>query len=146
MKRTINTDVQLLAKILANQEKIKSVLKKFDCNERNLDAPDNYMAFDLCAMYMAQIGEAVKLLSDDTVNNIHSINIKILSYFRNMIDHVYEKVNKTVLKGYIFSTISDRTMKEFKDILKNCQNEIKNNIHHKTDEPEVEYKIQRKRR
>lgn len=54
---------------------------------------------------MAQIGEASKMLTDDTQQSLTCINAGVLKAFRNMIDHTYEKVNKKYLKAYIFSII-----------------------------------------
>lgn len=78
------------------------------------------MAFDLCAFYMSQMGEAAKLLTDDTKESFQNFNAETTKYFRNMVDHVYEKVNKTYLKAYIFSIISDPSMKEVKERIKYC--------------------------
>ena len=36
------------------------------------------MAFDLCAFYMAQIGEASKMLTDDTQHSLTCINAGVL--------------------------------------------------------------------
>lgn len=47
--------------------------------------------FDLCVFYMAQIGEAAKMLTDDRPNSLICMDFGILKSFRNMIDHTYEK-------------------------------------------------------
>lgn len=78
------------------------------------------MAFDLCAFYMAQIGEASKLLTDDSQNSLSCIDFSVLKAFRNMIDHTYEKVNKKYLKAYIFSMITPETMAEIKRRINYC--------------------------
>lgn len=63
---------------------------------------DNKLAFDLCAFYMAQLGEKVKLLTDDTYKDLNStVNLQIFKYFRNLIDHDYDSVNRSVLRAYI---------------------------------------------
>ena len=51
-------------KILQNQQNIKDALTQLNCNENNL--VDNKVAFDVCAFYMAQMGEAAQLLTDET--------------------------------------------------------------------------------
>lgn len=92
MTKSYKRDIQILMKILQNQTKIANAVKRFDCNRNNLDEDD--MAFDLCAFYMAQIGEEAKLLTDDSKAALTCINTDILKSFRNMIDHTYEKVNR----------------------------------------------------
>ena len=68
--------------------------------------------------YMAQIGEAAKLLTDDTQNSLTCINAGILKAFRNMIDHTYEKVNKKYLKAYIFNMIEPKAVMEIRNRIK----------------------------
>ena len=118
MVKSLNKDIQLLMKILSNQQNIADAIKHFDCNSNNLQ--DNKMAFDLCAFYMSQIGEAAKLLTDETKQSFKYFNAGSTKYFRNMVDHVYEKVNKAYLKAYIFNIISPETIKEIKDRIKYC--------------------------
>ena len=89
-----------------------NAIKHFECDSHNLES--NKMAFDLCAFYMSRIGEAAKLLTDETKQSFQYFNADCTKHFRNMVDHVYEKVNKTYLKAYIFSTISSETVKEIK--------------------------------
>jgi uncharacterized protein with HEPN domain len=118
MIKSYSKDIQLLMTILKNQKKIEETIAYFGCNQTNLEKND--MAFDLCAFYMAQIGEATKLLTEDTKNSIKCLDINILKAFRNMIDHTYEKVNKTYLKAYIFSIILPEAKKEIKDRIRFC--------------------------
>lgn len=116
--KSYSKDIQLLMKIFQNQQNIQNVLKDFNCNEINLE--QNKYAFDLCALYMSQIGEASKLLTDETKESFQYFNPTTTKYFRNMIDHVYEKVNKTVLKAYVFHMVSSEVLKEIKDRIKFC--------------------------
>lgn len=118
MIKSYKKDVQLLMKILQNQQKITNTIEHFNCNSKNLES--NEMAFDLCAFYMSQIGEAAKLLTDDTKESFRNFNAETTKYFRNMVDHIYEKVNKAYLKAYIFGIISDVSMKEVKERIKYC--------------------------
>lgn len=69
---------------------------------------------------MAQIGEDVKLLTDDTRMSLSFIDAKILTYFRNIVDHANEKVDKVVLKAYIFSMIHKNAIAEIKQRIKYC--------------------------
>ena len=111
-------DVQLLTYILKNQSKIQKVIKDFKCDFSNTSksVANNEYAFDLCAMYMAQIGENTKLLSVETKEELGKvIDINILRYFRNMIDHAYEKVNKQYLQAYIENMISPKVVKVLKE-------------------------------
>lgn len=123
MVKSFSKDIQLLMKILGNQQNIIDAIKHFECNRNNLE--NNKMAFDLCAFYMSQIGEAAKLLTDETQKSFKYFNADCTKYFRNMVDHVYEKVNKTYLKAYIFGTISSETVKEIKDRIKFCSENAK---------------------
>ena len=83
------------------------------------------MAFDLCSFYMAQIGESAKLLTEESKSALDCLDARILKYFRNQIDHVYEKVNKTYLKPFIFSVISKEAVQEVKERIKYCTNQTK---------------------
>ncbi len=76
MNKSLKRDIQLLTKILDNQNKIIKVLKRFGCNQKNLE------------------------------NDIEAFDLLVTKKFRNMIDHVYEDVNRAYLKAFIFSTIS----------------------------------------
>ena len=68
------------------------------------------MAFDLCAMYMAQIGEEVKHLTTESKNELSkTLDTSVLYQFRNMIDHTYEKVNKIMLSAYIEKAVRAET-------------------------------------
>lgn len=124
MTKSYSKDIQLLLKISQNQQKIKMVLKDFKCTEIDLDT--NTYAFDLCALYMSQIGEASKYLTDSTKQSFKYFDPSITSYFRNMIDHVYEKVNKKYLKAYIFSMIKQEVIKEIIDRINFCTERAKN--------------------
>lgn len=54
------------------------------------------------------------MLTDATKSSLKFINSTMLKYFRNQIDHAYEKVNKSYLKPYIFSMASTKTINEVK--------------------------------
>lgn len=116
MKTSKSRDKQLLLKISQNQNNIKDVIKYFNCNESNLE--NCKYAFDLCAMYMAQIGEAAKMLSIEQKNSFSYFDWKTTSYFRNMIDHVYEKANPKLLKAYIYQMISSEVVSEISNSIK----------------------------
>lgn len=46
---------------------------------------------------MAQIGEKIKLLTDSTKADLNQyFNTETLVYFRNMIDHDYDNINRKV--------------------------------------------------
>lgn len=123
MTRTYSRDTQILMRILQNQNNIKEAIQHFQCNNTNLH--ENKMAFDLCALYMAQIGEDIKLLTDSTKQSFSYLNTKELVYFRNMINHTYEKVDKVVLKAYIFNMIDKKTVAEVKERIQYCSNAAK---------------------
>ena len=119
MTKSYRKDIQILMSILKNQNKIIDTIQFFGCNQNDLEK--NEKAFDLCAFYMAQIGESSKLLTDQTKESLNCLDTDILKLFRNMIDHTYEKVNKAYLKAYIFGIISPDTIKEIKDRIRYCK-------------------------
>lgn len=120
MTKSCQKDIQLLMSILQRQSDIKDVIQHFGCSQNNLE--NNKMAFDLCAFYMAQIGEASKMLTDDTKNSLSCLNVNILKSFRNMIDHTYEKINKVYLKAYVFNIIAPDVTAEIKNRIQYCIN------------------------
>ena len=119
MTKSLKHDIQLLISIRSQQTKIIQVLKDFKCNSNNLVT--NTYAFDLCAMYIAQLGEASKLLTDTSKEDLRCINPNMMRYFRNIIDHVYEKINKQYLVAYIFNTISEGALQEVNNRIRYCQ-------------------------
>lgn len=119
MNKSYKKDVQLLMKILEHQYKIIQIIKDFKCNDTNLE--NNEYAFDLCAMHMAQIGEASKYLTDSTKQSFKYFDASVTSYFRNMINHVYEKVNKKYLKAYIFGMTKQEVIKEVHNRTEFCK-------------------------
>lgn len=123
MTKSYKKDIQLLMSILQRQNDIKNAINHFGCNQNNLE--QNQMAFDLCAFYMAQIGEASKMLTDSTKKTLTCFNADILKAFRNMIDHTYEKVNKAYLKAYIFNMIAPNVTEEIKNRIQYCMNNSK---------------------
>ncbi len=115
MNKSLSRDVYLLSSIRKQQNNLIEALNHFNCNSNNL--AQNKLAFDLCSMYMSQLGEAAKLLTDATKESFKYLNIKSLVYFRNSINHSYEKINKVYLQSYIFNAIS-----------KQCREEVNNRI------------------
>lgn len=127
--KNLSRDAQVLTYILKNQSKIKSVIADFQCDfsQTSKGVASHIYAFDLCAMYMAQIGENVKLLTDESKEAlIEVVNIDILKYFRNMIDHNYEKVNKIYLQAYIQLVTSDKALVAVKEQYLYCMKNKKN--------------------
>lgn len=118
MTKSYKKDIQILMTILKNIKRIMDTIEHFGCSRNDLEK--NEMAFDLCAFYMAQIGEAAKLLTDDTKKSLDCIDTDVLRLFRNMIDHTYEKVNRIYLKAYIFSIISSSSQETLKERIKYC--------------------------
>ncbi len=123
MTKSYSKDIQLLNKILNNQQNIKNAIKHFECNQNNLE--NSKMAFDLCSFYMSQIGEAAKLLTDQTKQSFKYFDADCTKYFRNMIDHVYEKMNRKYLTAYIFEIITDDAVSEIKNRIKFCLDNAK---------------------
>lgn len=123
MNKNYSRDMQILTYILKNQVKIKDALKDFNCDFSNTNRgiTNHKYAFDLCSMYMAQIGENVKLLSDNSREALKEVcDLNILKYFRNMIDHDYEKVNKSYLQAYIQLIITDKAINIVRNQIKEC--------------------------
>lgn len=118
MTKSYKKDIQLLMSILQRQHDMKEVIDRFGCTPNDLE--QDKMAFDLCAFYMAQIGEASKMLTADTQNSLSCIDFGVLKAFRNMIDHTYEKVNKKYLKAYIFGMLEQEAVTEIKNRIEYC--------------------------
>lgn len=115
--KSLGRDTTVLRYINKNIEKIQNAIKLFKCDFTQSPSGlcRNEMAFDLCSMYMAQIGENVKLLSDSSRSALNKhVDLSNLVYFRNRIDHSYEKVDKVYLQSYIQLVVS----KEFKNAIK----------------------------
>lgn len=94
INKSLKRDVQILLKINENQNFILNVMRDFNCNfsQSKNGLCNNKYAFDLCAFYMAQIGEKIKLLTDSTKSEISkTIKIETFVYFRNIIDHDYDR-------------------------------------------------------
>lgn len=131
-KRNFRHDCQELSAILGKIARTRDIIKRYKCDfsQSNTGLCHNLDAFELCVFQMAQIGERVNLLTDSSREDIESvINIKILIYFRNMIDHDYDRVNKVILQTYIQQTISDKTINKIKDRLKFCKNNCREERH-----------------
>ena len=119
MTKSYKKDIQLLISILERQKEIRETIDLFGCNQSNLE--QNKKAFDLCAFYMAQIGESSKMLTDNTKKSLTCINVDTLRLFRNMIDHTYEKINRAYLKAYIFNMVSSSVEMEIKNRINYCK-------------------------
>ena len=70
---------------------------------------------------MSQIGEAAKYLTDSTKESFVKFDYKSTSKFRDLIDHIYEKVNRNVLKAYIFSMAKSEVTTEIKNRITYCR-------------------------
>lgn len=116
MNKSYSRDVSVLIKLSKTITDIRDVMTSFkvDFSRTNKALCNNKYAFDLCALYMAQFGEKVKLLTDSSKAELSQyVNLETLVRFRNIIDHDYESVNKVMLQAYIQQVVS----KEFLDII-----------------------------
>lgn len=109
--KSLGRDFQVLLKMIDNVNSARDVIVwykvDFNASFRNY-LGTNKDAMDLCSLYMAQFGEKVKLLTDETKSSLSSIvDLNIMKYFRNVIDYDYESVNKVILVGYIQSLVSN---------------------------------------
>lgn len=110
-------------KILENVNLISGVFRDFNCDfsQTQRGLCNNKYAFDLCAFYMAQVGEKVKLLTDGTYNELNKVaSLRNFQYFRNIIDHDYDNVNKLVLQAYIQSVLSPQFINALKARITYC--------------------------
>lgn len=70
---------------------------------------------------MAQIGEKVKGLTDGTYAELDkSANLNNFRYFRNMIDHSYENVNRVMLQAYVQQVSSNMFYAAVKNRVNYC--------------------------
>ena len=131
VNKSFKRDVQILTKIRVNQNYIEGVVRNNGCSftQQANGLFNNREAFDLCSFYMAQIGEKVKLLTDSTKDCLNKyFNLDILVYFRNMIDHDYDSVNRVILQSYIQQIISKEFVDAVEDRIKYCNSNKKNDI------------------
>ena len=93
MTKSYKRDIQILLKMLENVDSARDVVNRYNVNFNNSSKSALYKnkdAFDLCSFYLAQFGEKVKLLTDSSKSNLSSVvDLNILKYFRNIIDHDY---------------------------------------------------------
>lgn len=112
-----------------NIDKAIGVIERHNVSFNNASSNALYRdteAFDLCSFYMAQVGEKVKLLTDQTKTEISNIvDVGILKYFRNLIDHDYDSVNKQVLQGYIRVLTSKELRNALINRIRYCQTHSK---------------------
>lgn len=112
MTKSMSRDVSVLMYIRKNRNKIIQAMSYCNCSVNTLSS--NTVCFDVCSMYLAQIGENVKLLTDGSAEYLNNyINVRGLKQLRNQIDHVYQKVSKQNICLYVSYVLS----KDFADAL-----------------------------
>ena len=90
MNKSYSRDYQVLLKMIANVESARDVVRSHNVNfsqNSSYYMANNKDALDLCSFYMAQFGEKVKLLTDETKSVLNQVvNLNIMQYFRNVIE------------------------------------------------------------
>lgn len=129
--KSLGRDANVIIKIVENVNNIRGFILQSKCDFSNTPKglANNVYSFDLCAFYMAQIGEKVKLLTDATIDDLSKVvNLRACIKFRNLIDHDYENLNRAVLVPYIQLVASNEFLKALQDRYKYClSNKRKNN-------------------
>ncbi len=98
---------------------IQKIIGYIDDVEKYVEGLDARNFFDdkktitACAFTVSQIGELVKEISDETINQYNTIPWKSIRGMRNRIIHDYENVDLSVLWGTI-----KESLPELKDKLK----------------------------
>lgn len=87
-------------------------------NMQPRDFLDDKKTITACAFSVTQIGELVKEISEETINNYSNIPWKSIKGMRNRIVHDYENVDLSVLWGTIKESLPDLKDK-LKDIILN---------------------------
>lgn len=124
MSKSLSRDCQVLLKMIENVNSARDVIKRYNV-DFNARSPRyiayNKDALDLCSFYMAQFGEKVKLLTDSSREDLNNYaDLGIMKYFRNMIDHDYESVNKAVLASYLSILVSNQFLNALQNRLRYC--------------------------
>ena len=122
--KSLSKDLGYLYKILEHQNNIKQLLKDFNVSlktdSKNFIGNNKY-ARDLAALYIAQIGEAVGYLTDDSKKELRQVfSVEMIKYFRNKIYHTYEKVNPLYLAPYIDTAVSKNAIDIVKKRIEYC--------------------------
>lgn len=102
MTKSYKRDKDLLKSTLEYVDKINRTLKLHRITLDNVISND--LAIDSCAFYLSQIGELAKSLTEDSalfLYNATTIDLKLLVYCRNMIDHDYTHMNRSLLIMYL---------------------------------------------
>ena len=124
MNKSLSRDYQVLLKMIENVNSARDVIKRYnvDFNARS----QRYIvcskdALDLCSFYMAQFEEKIKLLTDSSKDYLNKYaDLGIMKYFRNIIDHDYESVNKAVLASYLNILVSNQFLSALQERAKYC--------------------------
>ena len=124
MNKSLSRDYQVLLKMIENVNSARDVIKRYsvDFNAKS----QRYIArskdaLDLCSFYMTQFGEKIKLLTDGSKDYLNAYaDLGIMKYFRNIIDHDYESVNKAVLASYLSILVSNQFLSALQERAKYC--------------------------
>lgn len=124
MNKSLSRDYQVLLKMIENVNSARDVIKRYNV-DFNAKSPRfiarDKDALDLCSFYMAQFGEKIKLLTDSSKDYLNNyVDLGIMKYFRNIIDHDYESVNKVVLASYLSILVSNQFLSVLQERAKYC--------------------------
>jgi len=125
VNKSLGMDSTILLKMLKNVDDARRVISSrrlsFDSSARNALYNDKE-AFDLCSFYLALFGEKTKLLTSATLSELGKVvDIGVMRYFRNKIDHDYESVNRVLLQSYIQVLVSDNMYKTIQNRILYCR-------------------------
>lgn len=124
LAKSLNRDVFILIGIYKNKMEIINTLKRF--NMTTTDFTNDTVVKAACSLFLAQIGENLKLLSDSSTEYMNRyVDVRDLRRVRNEIDHVYHKVDNQDLRLKVSSVISKVAIQAVLNRIEYCKKNCK---------------------
>lgn len=120
MGKSLSRDIQVLLKILAYIEKMKNILKKYNCKS-SADFIANEDCMDICSFCILQIDSLSRQLTQDSFQALSFISKGNLVPVRNMIAHDYIGLNRQVLYSFVQDVCNGNSFLQVKNRIKYCQ-------------------------
>ncbi len=125
MSKSMARDIQILLKILTYVEKMKNVLKRYQCRT-SAEFAENEDCMDICSFCILQIDSLSRQLTKDSYEAVNFISTGNLVPVRNMIAHDYIKLNRQVLYSFVQDCCQKNSFEQVRDRIKYCQENKRN--------------------
>ncbi len=89
--KTLRTDIEILRKILKHQDGLNETMMILNLQTAN-EIIVNNVALKALALDIGQIGELADKLTNETIDSLICLNVKLAYSIRNRIDHAYLSV------------------------------------------------------